>query len=77
MVTQETAAHAAQRIVVALATAARAAGVTHLRLRCGPVREMVLLPADPPATEESKDSPEETAEEARRERDARLYGEPS
>ncbi len=60
--------------ITVIAGAARAAGVTHIRLRCGPVREMVLLPADPPVAEEAKTSPEETAEEARRERDARLYG---
>jgi hypothetical protein len=59
--------------VVALATAARAAGVTHLRMRVGPVRELILLPPDPPADP----SPAEATvdlELQRREREARLRG---
>lgn len=62
--------------ITAIAGAARAAGVTHLRLRSGPVREMVLLPADPPI-ETAKD-PEKAPdpELARREREARLRGGP-
>lgn len=62
--------------VVTLATAARAAGVTHLQLRSGPVRELVLLPADPPATVEpsrEKDA-QELAAEAEQRRNAALYG---
>lgn len=47
--------------VVRLATAARAAGVLHLRLRKGPVAEMQLLPADPPPLgEDDKNDTEET-----------------
>lgn len=57
--------------VVALATAARGAGVTHLRLRQGPVAELVLLPADPPMPQ----APSEDAEgDARLERELRLRG---
>lgn len=62
--------------ITAIAGAARAAGVTHLRLRSGPVREMILLPADPPV-ETAKDSDADKApdpELARREREARLRG---
>lgn len=59
--------------ITAIAGAARAAGVTHLRLRSGPVREMVLLPADP--VENGPDPEKEPdPEQARREREARLRG---
>ncbi len=72
MVTQEAAAHTAQRIVVALATAARTAGVTHLRMRSGPVREMVLLPADPPVDGAAEHDPEPDPHASREARQARL-----
>lgn len=61
--------------VVALATAARAAGITHLRLRRGPVAELVLLPPDPPAEAAAAGEPEAPdLELLRREREARLRG---
>jgi hypothetical protein len=45
--------------------------VTHLRLRQGPVAELVLLPADPPMLP----APSEDAEgDARLERELRLRG---
>lgn len=60
--------------ITAIAGAARAAGVTHLRLRSGHVREMVLLPADPPAEKGPDPEKEPDPELARREREARLRG---
>lgn len=61
--------------VVALATAARAAGITHLRLRRGPVAELVLLPPDPPADPATAGAVADPDPELlRREREARLRG---
>ena len=59
--------------VVALASAARAVGVTHLRMRVGPVRELILLPPDPP-TDPAPQAPPVDLELQRREREARLRG---
>lgn len=57
------------RAVVALAQAARAAGVLRVRLRRGPVAELDLLPADPPGLTAAEGKPPETDEEKRRKRD--------
>lgn len=60
--------------ITAIAGAARAAGVTHLRLRSGPVREMILLPADPPVETAKEGERAPDPEAARRERDMRQRG---
>ncbi len=61
--------------VTTLARAARAAGVTHLRLRRGPVAEMVLLPEDPPTAGGPPDKDaRELAAEAKAARDRALFG---
>jgi hypothetical protein len=61
--------------VTTLATAARKAGVTHLRLRRGPVSELVLLPDDPPPVDTGKEKdPQELAAEAQARRDSTLWG---
>lgn len=57
------------RAVVALAQAARAAGVLRVRLRRGPVAELDLLPADPPGLTAAEGKVPETDEEKRRKRD--------
>lgn len=54
--------------VEALAAACQRGGVTHLRLRRGPVAEMVILPAMP------EETPEEREERKKRDREEELYG---
>lgn len=54
--------------VTTLATAAQAAGVTHVRFRRGPVAELVVLPAAP-------ELPEPTPEDKAKARERELFGE--
>lgn len=52
-----------------IAAACQAAGVTHLRLRSGPVREMVVLPAPP-----SDEGADESEEQKKARTEEALYG---
>lgn len=54
--------------VTTLAAAAQAAGVTHVRLRRGPVAELVVLPA-------AAELPEATPEDKVKARERELFGE--
>ena len=55
--------------ITTLATACQRSGVTHLRMRHGPVAELVVLPPVP------EETPEEKKERKVKERERELFGE--